>query len=685
VQPLGEFDPAEIGPYRLDGRLGSGKATRVYLGQSAEGRSAAVAVIKESFQKDPKTLERFRQEVQTLRAVRSGHIPALIAFEVSAPPYWYATEFIPGTTLEEMVSDKGALPAAVCRNLMTDMAEAIADIHRHGVCHQNIRPQNVVLSPGGATLVQAGHAAATPGYSAPEVFTRNLTGPAGDVFSLGATMAFAATGRPPYGQGASADIAHRSIHENVDIDGVVRYLADLISACVVPDPRQRPPIETILDRCRYPATDAEGGPSHVIRSQGVRRRRVLKLAAGAAGALAATAVGYTAFAREERPPVARVGAPLGHTPKSPAVRRIGDGSTADTGPQPGQPPKAERLEPGQRPPQFVVFSWDGAGELDDGLFARFRKVAKDHGASMTFFLSGLYVLPESKKQLYRPPQNPVGASAIGYLTDAHIKGTLRQVRSAWLEGHEIGTHFNGHFCDGSGSVDRWTPKEWRDEIDQAVSFVEKWRTNTGFTDLEPLPFDYRKELIGARTPCLLGQDNLLPTAADLGWRYDASSPGGLQIWPNQRHGVWDLPLQAVPFPGKHFEVLSMDYNMLANQSINATSSDPSNYPGWRKQSGGAYLAGFQRAYETNRAPLYIGNHFEHWNGGIYMDAVEEAMKRISSHPEVRLVSFRQLVDWLDAQDPAVLARLRGLGPGVRPPGGWSTFLAKQAGPSRPPR
>jgi hypothetical protein len=358
-------------------------------------------------------------------------------------------------------------------------------------------------------------------------------------------------------------------------------------------------------------------------------------------------------------------------PKRPVP--IGDGSTAHTGPQPHQP-RAHRLEPGETPPQFVIFSWDGAGELDDGLFSRFRRAAREHGAKMTFFLSGIYCLPEAKKDLYRPPKNPVGASAIGYLTDAHIRATLQQVRLAWLEGHEIGTHFNGHFCDGPGTVAGWTPEDWRSEIEQAIGFVTGWRTNTGFHDLEPLPFDYRKELAGGRTPCLLGQENLLPTARSLGWRYDASSPGGLQMWPSKKLGLWDFPLQSVPFPGRSFQVLSMDYNMLANQSQNATRSDPSNYPGWRRQARGAYLAGFRRAYETNRAPLFIGNHFESWNGGIYMDAVEEALATIAGHRDVRLVSFRQFADWLDAQDPKVLARLRALNVGERPAGGWKSYL-----------
>ncbi|MBQ1108568.1 MULTISPECIES: hypothetical protein [Streptomyces] len=359
------------------------------------------------------------------------------------------------------------------------------------------------------------------------------------------------------------------------------------------------------------------------------------------------------------------------------VRLIGDGSTADTGKQPNQPQAPVPLEPGQKPPQFVIFSWDGAGEVGNGLFPRFLELAKEHDAAMTFFLSGIYLLPESKKSLYRPPNNPRGASDIGYLTDDHVKDTLKYVRQAWLDGHEIGTHFNGHFCGGSGSVERWTPAQWHSEINQAVSFVTEWRTNTGWENEDPLPFDYRKELIGGRTPCLLGQDNLLPTASKLGWRYDASSPGGRQTWPVKRGGVWDLPLQAMPFPGHSFEVLSMDYNILANQSQNSTKGMPSRYPGWRTQATGAYLAGFQRAYESNRAPFYIGNHFEEWNGGIYMDAVEEVIKKVADKDDVRLVSFRQYVDWLDVQDPAVLAKLRTLDVGQAPAGGWNSFF-KQA-------
>ncbi|TDC10274.1 hypothetical protein E1265_31545, partial [Streptomyces sp. 8K308] len=333
------------------------------------------------------------------------------------------------------------------------------------------------------------------------------------------------------------------------------------------------------------------------------------------------------------------------------------------------------LAAGERPPQFVVVSWDGAAALDDGLFPRFRELAGELGAAMTFFLSGLYLLPEARRERYRPPRNPAGASDIGYLSDDHIRDTIEQLRAAWLEGHEIGTHFNGHFLAGSGSVGNWTPDDWRNEIAQSKAFVTEWRTNTGFDDLDPLPFDYETELVGGRTPGLLGQENLLPVAAELGWRYDASSPGGLQVWPERREGVWDLPLQTLPFPDHDFEVLSMDYSMLANQSGDSTQGDPAMYETWRRQATGAFLGGFERAYTSNRAPLFIGNHFEQWNGGVYMDAVEDSLREMATRDEVRFVSFRQLCDWLDAQSPQVLANLRGLGVGQAPAGGWDMVVA----------
>jgi hypothetical protein len=406
---------------------------------------------------------------------------------------------------------------------------------------------------------------------------------------------------------------------------------------------------------------------------GVRLSRRAFLGCASASVLGMAACNSFATARTPDAP--------GSTPGGAAVKRlIGDGSTADTGAQPHQP-EPDRLEPGQSPPQFVVFSWDGAANLEAGLFPRFRSLAAEYGAAMTFFLSRIYALPASERMQYEPPQHPVGASDIALLATAEVVATMSEVRAAWLDGHEIGTHFNGHFCGATG-VSRWSPADWASEIAQAKRFVQTWKTNTGLagrSDVAPLPFDYERELIGGRTPCLEGQEALLPTAAALGWKYDASSPGGVQVWPTQRLGLWIFPLQAVPFAGatdgRIRHVLSMDYNIMYKQSGGDPHGDPDMYPAWRAQARDALLAGFQRAYTTNRAPLFIGNHFEQWNGGIYMDAVEEAFRRIGEHRDVRLVSFRQLVTWLEAQDPGMLARLRTLAPGTPPPGGWRTFLS----------
>ncbi|MER5968217.1 hypothetical protein ABT112_00465 [Streptomyces sp. NPDC002055] len=351
------------------------------------------------------------------------------------------------------------------------------------------------------------------------------------------------------------------------------------------------------------------------------------------------------------------------------VKVLGDGSTSYTGPQPRQP-KPKRLKPGQKPPQFVVFSWDGALQGEDRLFSHFREVAKENNASMTFFLTSMYLLPKSQRTLYRPPRHDPGSAAISFATDDHIRTTLDQVGGAWRDGNEIGTHFNGHFCGPKGGGD-WTPAEWKSEIRQSYSFVENWKTNTGFKDLPPLPFDFEEELAGGRAPCLEGQKNLLEAARSFGWRYDASSSGDFQIWPSKTDGIWNFPLQLLPYPDKEVQVLSMDFNFLFNQSGDSTEGDPAKYDQWERETRQGYLNGFERVYHGSRAPLFIGNHFEDWNGGIYMRAVEDVMKEVCNRDGVRCVSFRQLADWLDAQDPKVLDQLRALDPAQEPD--WKRF------------
>ena len=109
------------------------------------------------------------------------------------------------------------------------------------------------------------------------------------------------------------------------------------------------------------------------------------------------AVGFVFFAKDGTEPAAtrRGGDSPSGNPAEGGNRTgkpIGDGSTEDTGPQPNQP-KPEKLKPGEKPPQFVVFSWDGAGEqVNVNLFSKFRQVAKENNATMTYFLTGIYAI-----------------------------------------------------------------------------------------------------------------------------------------------------------------------------------------------------------------------------------------------------------------------------------------------------
>lgn len=264
MQPLTDSDPARISRYRLAGRLGAGGMGSVYLGSTPGGRPVAIKVIGDQFQYEEQALERFRREVGTLRTMRSAYSASLIDSGLDAPPYWFATEYVPGRTLHSAVRASGALPAQLCLGLMAALAEGLSDIHVHGILHRDVKPPNIILSPvgpqlidfgiaretGQAALTQVGHTAGSPGFTSPEALQGEDVGVAADVFALGATLAFAATGRPPYGDGSFPAIAYRTVHGDIDLGGVDAGLAEIITACTQRDPARRPAPEEIVEMCQ---------------------------------------------------------------------------------------------------------------------------------------------------------------------------------------------------------------------------------------------------------------------------------------------------------------------------------------------------------------------------------------------------------------------------------------------------
>ena len=294
-----------------------------------------------------------------------------------------------------------------------------------------------------------------------------------------------------------------------------------------------------------------------------------------------------------------------------------------------------------RPPQFVISSFDGSGGAR--LWSYWRAVAKRAHAHFSFFVSGVYLVDWAHHDRYAPPRNPRGTSAIGFAPDrAWIAAMRRQIALGYRDGHEIGTHYNGHFC-GAGGVGTWTRVDWSHELDQFDRLL--------FRGGVKLPFG-PTEIVGGRTPCLEGNlEALYPVLAKRGFRYDASRTALLGTWPAKRYGIWSFPLLELPFIGHTFRVVSMDYNFMANQ----TDESPSRI---ENETYRTLWNAFRASYLGNRAPLSLGNHFETWESWAYDHALTRFLLRACRMPEVRCSSFAELANWLDAQSPKRLVRFR---------------------------
>ncbi|GGY89759.1 hypothetical protein CP967_31875 [Streptomyces nitrosporeus] len=254
MKPLNATDPQRIGPYALAGRLGSGGMGEVYLGRSAGGRTVAVKVVRPDLAQDPPFRERFKREVVAARRVSGAFTAPVVDADVDAEIPWMATAFVVGLSLQSVVAAHGPLPEDTLRMLTAGLAEALLSVHGAKVIHRDLKPANVLLALDGPHMIDFGIARATDGtaltstgavigsapYMSPEQAVGQHLSAASDVFSLGSTIAFAAGGAGPFGDGVAAAVLFRVVHTEPDLSYVPPRLRPLIERCLAKDPSARP-------------------------------------------------------------------------------------------------------------------------------------------------------------------------------------------------------------------------------------------------------------------------------------------------------------------------------------------------------------------------------------------------------------------------------------------------------------
>ncbi|MET8099839.1 serine/threonine-protein kinase [Streptomyces sp. NPDC005236] len=263
VQPARAGDPSRIGPYRIVGRLGAGGMGTVHAGVASDGTRVAVKVIHPSQAQEPEFRARFRREVDMSSRVTGPYLIPLLTSDASAPNPWLATEYVAGPTLDEQVLAHGRVTGPSLYAFAAATAQALAAVHSAGVVHRDVKPQNVILTSSGPRVLDFGIAHAdddtrvtrpgattgTPGWISPEQYRTGAAGSEGDMFAWGTLVAYAATGRSPFGTGAPDVVAFRVTSGEPDLDGVPAPLREIVRRALAKESAERPSAADAAEEC----------------------------------------------------------------------------------------------------------------------------------------------------------------------------------------------------------------------------------------------------------------------------------------------------------------------------------------------------------------------------------------------------------------------------------------------------
>ncbi|MFF8397167.1 protein kinase [Streptomyces sp. NPDC016172] len=285
---LRDSDPAEVGGYRIEDRLGSGGMGVVYLARSASGRRLAIKVVHSQYADDDEFRTRFRREVAAARQVSGAFTAPVVDADADATHPWMATLYIPGADLGTHVREHGPLPLPRLRDLAAGLAEALRDIHRAGVVHRDLKPANVMLAEDGPrvidfgisraaefaasdVLTQTGRVMGTPPFMSPEQFASPQdVGPAADIFSLGSVLTYAATRRGPFDSPSPYETALRVVEGEPNLSGVPAELLPVIRSCLEKHRKSRPTADDLFTLLRQVAPAGTAPPRPVRPGPGTR-------------------------------------------------------------------------------------------------------------------------------------------------------------------------------------------------------------------------------------------------------------------------------------------------------------------------------------------------------------------------------------------------------------------------------